>query len=129
MTEGVGREVAAAELALVTELFQLVLLERAGQGLAEDTDRLLRAVSAASDEDADQVVADLEVARANGVARACTVQLHLVNLVEEREQARGLRSAARSGAEEDPDEGVWPPLSRLASGALDAVQALGSDRC
>ena len=60
MTEGFGREVAAAELALLTELFQLVLLERAGQGLAEDTDRLLRAVSAASDEDADQVVADLE---------------------------------------------------------------------
>ena len=58
------------------------------------------------------------------MARACTVQLHLVNLVEEREQARGLRSAARSGAEEVPTREFWPPLSRLASGALDAVQGL-----
>ena len=88
-----------ADVRLLGRLLGHVLMESGSEGLFEDVERLRAAtIEAYTDPSSDafnravDIVASFTPARAEEVARAFTVYFHLVNLAEERQRVRVLRS-------------------------------------
>ncbi len=108
------------ELALLRAVQAEVLASEGTSGLAEDVQQLEEAVASGDVEAAAAIVAEMTPQRAEEVALAVTVSLHLVNLVEEREHARLIRLEDR---DEDESDSEWPSL-RAVSPTADAVARL-----
>lgn len=110
-----------ADLALLRELQDVVLLESGADDVLAAVRALLRALDGVEAPPLSSLVDHLPVPLVEQVARALTVHFHLVNLAEERHRVRTLR-ASGPHADEQPDL-PWPALS-VESVDVDALQRL-----
>ncbi len=101
-----------------------VLRESGGDGLYQDVERLRELAIRAHDEpdsdalvQAEELVAGLDLARADQVARAFTCYFHLANLAEEYHRVRQLREreASLSPRQTAPDDSLPAAYEQLAA--------------
>lgn len=92
-----------ADVSLLGGLLGTILVEAGGQELFDDVERLRHATIHAHETrddaalaEAERIAASFDPARAEQVARAFTVYFHLVNLAEEHQRVRILRTRAES---------------------------------
>jgi phosphoenolpyruvate carboxylase len=112
---------AEEELGVLRALLDDAVRRGAGPEVLEDLTRIEQAVLAGDAEGAASVVAALDDDRIEALTQTVTVQLHLVNLVEERDHARRLRL-------EEPDEGADPLWPAMSSAGPDAAELLAGLR-
>jgi phosphoenolpyruvate carboxylase len=111
-----------AELTLVRGVVDEVLRSNGGADLVDDVRRLESAATAGDVDAAAAIVDAMSHERAEQVAQAFTVYMHLVNLVEERHHARVLR--LQEGPNRTPSDTLWPALSAVGGRAIDALAGL-----
>jgi len=116
-------EALRRDIRLLGDALGQVLSEWGGPELLADVERLRRTVIAAREDEAMQVeaerlVADWPLERAEQVARAFACYFHLANLAEEHQRARALRERDRGGA-------VLP--DSLAATVAELRRALGEE--
>jgi phosphoenolpyruvate carboxylase len=113
------------DVRMLGDLLGEVLRESGGQGLLDDVERLRRAVIAArigGSSGGDEIaglVASWPLERAELVARAFTIYFHLINLAEERQRVRTLRSQ---------ESGEGPRRESLAAAVAELTREQGPER-
>jgi phosphoenolpyruvate carboxylase len=115
-------DVFGSELSLLREILDSVLGGGQAGDLVEDVRRLEAAAADADSEVAEAVVGSMSAERAEQVARAFAVYLHLVNLAEERQHARLLRREEASAP--TVSDSLWPAVAAAGSGAREALAGL-----
>ena len=124
---GHARDPLAHEVRFLGSLLGQVIAEQAGPDLFALVERIRRRTIALRRGDPDVVlepdiererlgaeIASLDVARAASVARAFTLYFQLVNLAEERQRIRVLRTRARRAKGRPIDESLGEAVERLS---------------
>ncbi len=134
---GRARDPLAHEVRFLGSLLGQVIAEQAGPELFALVERIRRRTIALRRGDPDLVlepdierqrlgaeIASLDVAHAASVARAFTLYFQLVNLAEERQRIRVLRTRARKAKGRPIDESIGEAVATLSAGMdRDAVEA------
>jgi phosphoenolpyruvate carboxylase len=110
------------ELAMLRGVLDDVMRRQDSPGLVDDMYRLGQAADAGDADAAARLLGEVTDDRAEQLARAFSVFLHLVNLAEERQHARLLR--LQEANERTAAESLWPALAAIGPEARTALAGL-----